>query len=113
MIAKKYRISRESISFILRKGESFTSDFFILKFTKNNSDCFRFACIVSKKIDKKAVIRNKFRRRIYEAIRLNMELLENRAPLDIIFIPKKLIKETKYQQLDSDIKKTFISPYLK
>ncbi len=41
----------------------------ILKVIKNNQEHSRFRVIVSKKIDKRAVVRNKIRRSFYDAFR--------------------------------------------
>lgn len=55
-----------------------------LVFTKNLRHRQRFAVVVSKKISKSAVGRNRIRRRIYEAIRL--ELPQYPEKNDCIFV---------------------------
>ncbi len=54
-----------------------------LKYTKNaKREHYRLAVVVSKKVHKSAVVRNRIRRRVYEAVRR----LENRInePYDIV-----------------------------
>ncbi len=113
MIAKRYRIRRESISFILKKGGSFFSKLFIVRFIKTEHENNRFTTVVSKKISKRAVDRNKIRRRIYESIRLQEKLIENTQKFDIILIPKKEITEKTYQEIETDIKNIFTSANFK
>ena len=55
-----------------------------LVFADNSRKKQRYAVVVSKKILKSAVGRNRIRRRIYEAIRL--ELSKIQKPIDCIFI---------------------------
>jgi len=104
MIAKKHRINREFIPYILKKGESKKSGLFIIRFTKNQEKSSRFRVIVSKKIHPKAVKRNYLRRQIYEAIRESSKEITDNKKLDIIFIPKKTILKNNYQEIKKDIK---------
>lgn len=55
-----------------------------LVFAVNTRKKQRFAVVVSKKVLKSAVGRNRIRRRVYEAIRLERQRIE--APIDCIFI---------------------------
>jgi ribonuclease P protein component len=103
MIAKKHRIEREKIAYILKKGKSYKSSLFIVRYKKNNRGIHRFAVIISKKISAKAVIRNRFKRQIYEAIRNKLKTTEIKENLDIIIIPKKTTKEYDYQEIEKDI----------
>ncbi|MBD3361004.1 ribonuclease P protein component [Candidatus Peregrinibacteria bacterium] len=105
MISKKYRIDRNLIDYILKKGESDTSNLFIIRYIKNNKDFCRYRTIVSSKLNPKAVIRNKIKREIYEAIRIITKDKECKETLDIVLIPKKQIKEAKYQEIEKDLEK--------
>ena len=74
-----------SLKFVYRNGESVRASLMTIKYVLNprrkNS---RFAVVVSKKILKLAVGRNRIRRRIYEIVRLEKDKL--RDSQDIIFI---------------------------
>lgn len=74
-----------SLKFVYRNGESVRASLMTIKYVLNprrkNS---RFAVVVSKKILKSAVGRNRIRRRIYEIVRLEKDKL--RDSQDIIFI---------------------------
>ena len=55
-----------------------------LVFVKNTRKFTRVAVVVSKKVEKSAVGRNKIRRRIYEALRLNFDNIPKEQ--DYIFV---------------------------
>jgi ribonuclease P protein component len=109
MIAKKYRIERTLIDYILKKGESLTSRLFIVRYKKNDKSFNRYRTVISKKIENKATKRNLIRRRIYEAITVteaakNIKKIENTENKDIILIPKKQIVNTEYREIEKDIR---------
>ncbi|OGZ63022.1 MAG: ribonuclease P protein component [Candidatus Staskawiczbacteria bacterium RIFCSPLOWO2_01_FULL_37_25b] len=72
---------------IFKKGKIFKGGFLILKIIKNNSGKSRFAFIVSQKVSKKAVIRNKIRRRLAQIIRLNLQNIKVGADIVLIALP--------------------------
>lgn len=104
MIAKKFRTPREKIDYILNKGLSLVSRFFIVRYEQNELNHSRYRVIVSRKIDPGAVNRNKLRRQIYEAIRLIPANTDTATKnFDIIFIPKKKISESSYKEISTDL----------
>ncbi len=118
MLEKKYRIERNKVQYILKKGEDSISKLFIIRYIGNNENHNRYCIVVSKKIDPKAVGRNKLRRQVYEAIR-GCEGSQSQLPgtrrvgtaeqsisshLDIVLIPKKSILKAKFEDIASDIK---------
>lgn len=104
MIAKKYRIPREKIPYLLRKGNSLSSRLFIFRYNSNNENFPRFRTIVSRKIDPKAVKRNYLRRQIYEAVRKVTGNTPDLQNLDIILIPKKQISKSSFEKISEDLK---------
>lgn len=86
MLKRKYRLSAK-IRFL--KGQSFNTPFFILRASRNELDYNRYGFVVSKKIDKRAVIRNKVKR----TFRLCIEniLDEIKSGYDMLFIVKRNI----------------------
>ena len=54
----------KEISRVFKEGRSFKEGFLILKTAKNNLNKSRFGFIVSQKVSKKAVVRNKIKRRM-------------------------------------------------
>mgnify|MGYP003964607333 CR=1 FL=1 len=101
MIAQKYRVPKEFIPRLLRNGESYRSNLFIIRYAENSKDFNRYRVIISKKIHPKAVARNKLRRQVYEALRINS--LEKTPGNDLILIPKKIIISKSYADIEQDI----------
>lgn len=106
MIAKKYRIPRVNLAYILEKGDQKRGGLFIIRYKKNNKKFCRYRVIISKKLEAKAVKRNRLRRQLYETIRLN--LIDQRSGikenLDLIFIPKKIILKTAFKEIENHLK---------
>lgn len=112
MIAKIYRIDKNLIDYILKKGESGTSKLFIIKYIKNSKNSFRYRTIVSTKMDRRATARNKIKRRIYEGVRAAEKELGSSTTqnnLDIVLIPKKSIIKAKFEDIAADIKKLLLN----
>lgn len=107
MLAQKYRVPRQSIDYILKKGESYTSKFFIIRYKKNNENFCRYRTIISKKVHLKAVKRNHLRRQVYEILRLN--LAKEGTGTDSILIIKKNALKSSYQTLEEDLKNNIIN----
>ena len=84
MLSRKYRFhSRGGVNFVYRHGKSVHTTNLALICMSNQRGMRRFAVVVSKKVLKSAVGRNRIRRRVYEAIRL--EDPECFSPMDGIF----------------------------
>ena len=107
MISKEYKVPRVKISYILKKGQLTNSDLFIIRYIQNEEDYPRFRVIISKKLEPKAVKRNKLRRQLYETIRtnLNKEAKNN----DYILIPKKKITRAKKESILTDLRDNIIN----
>lgn len=71
MLSRKHRFhGYGSLKFVYSKGKTARVKFLSLKYTANNRRTeSRLAVVVSKKVTKKAPVRNRMRRRIYEAAR--------------------------------------------
>lgn len=71
MLSSRYRFhSRGGVNYVYRHGKSLRGKKLTLIYMKNARRFQRFAVVVSKKVCKTAVGRNRIRRRVYEAIRL-------------------------------------------
>ena len=85
MLSKKYRFhSRGGVRYTYQNGKSIRGSKISLVFADNSRNKQRYAVVVSKKVLKSAVGRNRIRRRVYEAVR--MELPKIQKPVDCIFI---------------------------
>ena len=108
MIQKKFRLHKKDTEWVLRKGAQITTDLFLVRSISNSEPETKphpqFSIVTSAKLAKKAVDRNKLKRKISEAIRLDMQ--EN-LPMKIVIIPKKRALDVEYKEIETDIKKLF------
>ena len=84
MISRKHRFhGYGSLKYVYRNGQTVRGPVMSIKYTKNpRRSTYRAAVVVSKKVDKSAVARNRMRRRIYEVLRgFEPQILE---PYDIV-----------------------------
>lgn len=72
MISKLHRFhGHNSLNYVYRNGQTVRGPLTAIKYAKNSRrTTYRAAVVVSKKVHKSAVVRNRIRRRIYEQIRL-------------------------------------------
>ena len=85
MLAKKYRFhSRGGVRYTYQKGKTIRTPKISLVHADNTRGHQRFAVVISKKVIKSAVGRNQVRRRVYEAIRLQLPNFKNNK--DCIFV---------------------------
>jgi ribonuclease P protein component len=71
MIGSKRRFhGNNSLNFVYKRGQTLRSPQLSLKYVRNERrEVYRAAVVVSRKVHKSAVVRNRIRRRIYEIIR--------------------------------------------
>lgn len=71
MIGRAHRFhGYGSLRYVYKNGKTVRGPLTTLKFTVNDRrDSYRLAVVVSKKVHKSAVVRNRIRRRVYEAFR--------------------------------------------
>jgi len=106
MLPKKNRLPSSQIPLVVKKGKRLNCSFFVLYSNSNSkTDQPRFAFIVSLKIDKRAVVRNKIKRQLRYSI--NKKLGEIKAGFDIVFLVKKGMKEKSFSLINSEIHKAF------
>src|SRR3989344_8137003 len=108
MLAKKFRLPiqnwlKERKRIITRK-----SDFFIIKRSDNNLSFSRFGLVISKKVSKLAVSRNKIKRIIFDFIRLNKlyEIVGSDIAINVLPPAAKLKKE----EIEKELTKLLIIP---
>jgi len=70
MISRRHRFhGYGSLTFTYRHGKTVRSQWFALRFTRNpKRSHYRAAVVVSRKVHKSAVVRNRIRRRLYTLI---------------------------------------------
>ena len=85
MLNKRYRFhSRGGVRYVYQNGKTVRLPKMSLVFAENTKGYTRFGVIVSKKVEKSAVKRNYIRRRVYEALRANLDLIPKKK--DYLFV---------------------------
>jgi ribonuclease P protein component len=107
MIPRRHRFhGYNSLNFVYKNGQTVRGPFFAIKYARNSKrHDYRAAVVVSRKVNKSAVIRNRIRRRLYAVLREYEEQIKN--PYDIVISvfhdtileeePKNLARQLKKQ----------------
>lgn len=104
MLPKQKRISRKLFIHLLDQSEKplfANSVHFTLRSTSSPTNKAHVAVSVSKKVSKKAVVRNKVRRRTYTA---SSSFLNSLKPVLILFVAKPGAENIKGGELKNEIK---------
>jgi len=107
LLAKEHRFhGLGSLNYTYRRGVALRGQFYGLKVSKNRLTTYRISVVVSKKVTKSAPKRNRIRRRLYEACRLEADnYLTNQ---DIIFtVYDEKLLNVPFADLISSVKKHF------
>jgi len=84
LISNKHRFhGHGSLRYVYQRGSTIRGPMISMKYSQNSRrSAYRVAVVISRKVSKSAVIRNRIRRRLYETIRRNEALIHK--PYDII-----------------------------
>ncbi len=106
VLPREKRIGKKMFKEVFQKSRQFSSQYFFAKVSKlKESEKNTFACVISSKISKKAVVRNLLKRRINHVIRENMSQIQH--GLGIIIFPKKGAEELEFEKIRQDLLKLF------
>ena len=98
---RRYRLRRNSdFQQVRQNGKFYASSFVVLAFLRNELDYSRFGFVVSKRLGK-AVIRNKIKRRLREAIRQRLSQIQ--PGFDLVFIARHPIGEASYTEIEQTL----------
>ena len=102
MLAYKNRFhGHGSLRFVYANGKSIRSQKMVVKYTTNPKRVeSRFSVVVSKKVLKSAVGRNRIRRRIYEIVRKELPRIDGIYDVAIIIFSKE-VKDMPHKELKS------------
>ena len=93
MLKKKYRFhSRGGVRYVYQHGKTVRQQQVALIFVPNTKGYTRFSVVVSKKVEKSAVGRNRIRRRVYEALRLNLDAIPDKMDYVFVVYSKEVMK---------------------
>ena len=105
MLSKKNRLRKnKDFNKIFKKGKKLNEEILLLIILKNNLKEVRVGVIINKKVSKKAVVRNKIKRRIYNSIKKKLSKIEK--GFDFLIIAKPEIKEKSFFEIDKIINKS-------
>lgn len=100
MLRARYRFhSRGGVKHTYKQGKTIRQPKMKLVYNQNIKGGQRFAVVVSKRIFKHAVDRNRVRRRVYEAIRLNFDKFTKRQDY-IVVIYSRDFKDMPFSDLE-------------
>ncbi len=102
MLPKENRLKKEKeFETVFKGGRMLRGNYVFLKYLANGTDKTKVGFVVSKKISKLAVARNKIKRRMREIVRLRKK--EIKEGLSIIFVSLPPIKDIGYEEIEKDI----------
>jgi len=101
MLKKQYRLS----DFKKLKSKTINSPLFTLKYLESGEKVSKFAFIISKKIDKRAVVRNKIKRQLSKSIENILEKIK--TGYNFIFIARKEILGKNQKEIETEVEKIF------
>ena len=105
MFAKPHRFS-------FKKGvpkNTFSTSFFFFFYDRNSEAGLRCGVVVGKKVDKRAVVRNRFKRQLVAFVK---ELLGQDKKYNLVIIAKKQIKDVEHDQVKEELKKAFLTIHI-
>ncbi|PKM91223.1 ribonuclease P protein component [Candidatus Falkowbacteria bacterium HGW-Falkowbacteria-1] len=106
MFNKKNRVTKtKEIENIFKNGKSFYNDILGFKVLKNEIKNNRFCIIISAKVSKKAVVRNKIKRQIRAIIIGEKNILRN--DFDIVIIVNKNIVGRDFSEIKNSLNSAF------
>lgn len=93
----------------ISKGKSFTCSFFLVKYTANDLTQPRFGIIISKKVDKRATVRNRIRRLLHQFIQDHLsDFPKGKDYLFIIHLPFSELTDELLLNLSNLIKQSSV-----
>jgi len=93
MLSSKFRLRRkEEVNLVFKTGRSISAPEFAFRFLPNSLSGTRIAVLVGVKLSKKAVDRNRIRRRLREIARLNFTKIPPGFDLLIVARNSKLLE---------------------
>jgi len=91
---------------VFKQGKGYRGDFLFCKLIINKSKRSRFGIVVTEKVSKKAVIRNRIKRRLREILRLNLPKIKQ--GIDVVIVACSGIENKNFWEIERDINKIFI-----
>lgn len=110
MVPEQHRLPSPEFRNVLKSGKKSFSASLTLKFRENKITISRFGFIVSTKFNKRATARNRAKRLMREAVRLNLQQIK--PGYDFIFSMKGGAPELEYAGMEREIKEILLKENL-
>lgn len=98
MLPKLQRLNKVEVELVFKKGKSLGTRYFFIRNRKNYLDRSRFCIVFDKKISLKSHERILTKRRIYDSIRRNLDILKSH--FDVAFIVKPSFMKLPRKQIE-------------
>ncbi|MEI8249418.1 MAG: ribonuclease P protein component [Candidatus Taylorbacteria bacterium] len=109
MLPRSQRLSTEQFNQVMKLGRAYHSPLFLVR-VADTKGTTRVSAAVPVKVGKLAVIRNKFRRKIYEAVHPLMEkVIQDRF---VVIIAKNTILTATQRAMETEIESVFVKAKL-
>lgn len=105
MLTKKHRLSKKGIEKVKSSGRYFHTPFFTIAYLSGQKTSSQFAFVISKRVSKKATIRNKTKRLIAGSVR--QLIIDLKDGYWVVFLVKPAALEQDKQVLAWEIEKSF------
>lgn len=111
MLPKKYRLPSPFISRVAKSGRRIKKESLSISYVKNFLNLSRFAFVVPKSVDKRATARNAVKRRLREAVRVQLPQL---APgWDVVISVDSSIARKRSESIADLIRSVFVEGGIK
>ncbi|MDD5750091.1 MAG: ribonuclease P protein component [Candidatus Pacebacteria bacterium] len=98
MLPKKNRLKKKNdFARVMRQGSTAAGGCLVLRFCANQQEASRIGFVCSKKVAKRAVARNRVKRRLREIVR--MMLPDIRPGYDMVFLTRPGMAETGFDEM--------------
>ncbi|MFA5828488.1 MAG: ribonuclease P protein component [Candidatus Shapirobacteria bacterium] len=105
MLQKKDRLTKKKdFQDVRLRGRMIQSPLFGLNYL-NSENGNKFGFIISKKISKRAVDRNRIKRLLAEGVRMNMDKIK--VGVWGVFLAKKTLLGKKFEEVEGEVRKVF------
>jgi len=105
MLNKKHRLAKtKDVELVFARGRSFFNPLVSVKFFRNDREKKRFTVVVSTKVSKKAVSRNRLKRILREFVRLRLDKF---LPGDYAIVVRPAAAKTEEKVLLQELEKLF------
>ena len=113
MISRIFRFhGHNSLHYLYKNGKAVRSQLFTIKYVPNGRRAHpRVAVVISKKVIKSAVGRNRVRRRLYEYLRTNTERLNDTYDIVVICTSAEL-RTLPYEEISDQLEQLFVKASL-